>query len=310
MNKLPMLLDCDTGVDDAIAILLCKYLNTMELVAVTSVAGNVEIDKTTANTLRVLEIAGIDVPVYRGAEKPMFCEPVTAHYVHGENGLGDLDLPEPKKKPETLPAWDAIYETAKHYAGELVVVAIGPLTNLGLALAKYRELPSLIKRIVIMGGAAAGGNITPAAEFNIYVDPEAADMVFSCGAPVYMCGLDVTMASYITGQELDAIAALGSRQAVFARDVMQGILKYYRGFDMPGVAFHDPVTVLYADDDSYFQTDHVGIRVETKGLLTRGKTVTDLYSDKQMEHNAYIVTKVDREAFKRRVFEIMAKYGT
>jgi len=304
-----MLLDCDTGVDDAVAILLAKYLDTLELVAVTSVAGNVEIDKTTANALRVLEIAGMDVPVYRGAEQPMFCEPVTAHYVHGQNGLGDLDVPEPKKKPEALPAWDAIYEYAKKYRGELVVVAIGPLTNLALALAKYRELPRMLRRIVVMGGAAVGGNITPSAEFNIYADPEAADMVFTCGAPVYMCGLDVTMPAYLTGEELDELAALGSRQAVFARDVMQGILKYYRGFDLPGVAFHDPVTLLYADDDSYFQTDHVGIRVETKGPLTRGKTVTDLYSDKQMEHNAYIVTKVDREAFKRRVFEIMAKYG-
>ncbi|MDD4312912.1 MAG: nucleoside hydrolase [Eubacteriales bacterium] len=310
MNKLPMLLDCDTGVDDAVAILLSKYLNTLELIAVTTVAGNVEVEHTTRNTLQVLELAGMEhIPVYMGAEKPLLYEAVTAHHVHGQNGLNDMVLPMPNRKPESMPAWDAIYTYAKQYPGELTLVAVGPLTNLALAIAKYKELPKLLKRIVIMGGAAVGGNVTPSAEFNVYADPEAADMVFTCGAPVYMCGLDVTMRAYLTAEELDELAALGSKQAVFARDVMQGILKFYRTYQLGGVAFHDPVTVLYADDDSNFQTDFAGVRVETKGKLTRGKTVTDLYSDKQMEHNAYVVTNVDRDVFKRRVFETMAKYG-
>lgn len=310
MSKHPMLLDCDTGVDDAVAILLTKHLKTLELVAVTCVAGNVEVEHTTENTLRVLELAGLGrIPVYRGAEKPLFGEQVTAHHVHGRNGLNDLELPPAKRAAEALPAWDAIYETAKRYAGELTIVAIGPLTNLALAIMKYKELPRLIKRIVVMGGAAAGGNVTPSAEFNVYADPEAADMVFSSGAQVFMCGLDVTMESYFTPAELDELGALGSKQAVFARDVLQGILRFYMGYGLSGVAFHDPVTVLYADDDSFFQTEHVWIRVETKGKLTRGKTVTDLYSDRQMEHNAYIVTKADREEFKKRVFENIAQYG-
>jgi inosine-uridine nucleoside N-ribohydrolase len=305
-----MLLDCDTGVDDAVAILLSKHLKMLKLVALTSVAGNVEVEHTTDNALRVLQLAGMsDIPVYRGAGKPLVGEQVTAHYVHGLNGLNEIELPPAKRRPEAMPAWDAIHHYAKEYAGQLVIVAIGPLTNLALAIAKYKELPDLIRRIVVMGGAAVGGNITPSAEFNVYADPEAADMVFTCGAPVYMCGLDVTTPSYFTAEELDELAALGSKQAVFARDVMQGILQFYRGYRMPGVCMHDPLTMLYADDDSYFETEHVGIRVETKGKLTRGKTVTDLYSDRQMEHNAYIVTKADREEFKRRVFEMMAKYG-
>lgn len=310
MNKQPMLLDCDTGVDDAVAILLTKHLQTLELVAVTTVAGNVELEHTTENTLRVLEFAGMgQVPVYRGAEKPLFCELYTAHNVHGSNGLNNMELPPAKRQVEAMPAWDAIYEYAKRYAGELTIVAIGPLTNLALAIAKYKELPTLLKRIVLMGGAASGGNVTPAAEFNIYVDPEAADMVFTCGADVTMCGLDVTMASYLTEQELDELAALGSKQAVFARDVLQNMLKFYRRYGLDGVAFHDPATVLYADDPACFQSERVGIRVETKGKLTRGKTVTDLYSDKHMEHNANIVVGVDRAAFLRRVFENIAQYG-
>jgi len=310
MRKLPMLLDCDTGVDDAIAILLSRHLTNLELVAVTSVAGNVEIEKTTRNALCVLELAGMEhVPVYRGAAKPMLCEPITAYYVHGQNGLGDLSMPEPKRAPESLPAWDAIYETAKRYAGELTIVAIGPLTNLGLALAKYKELPKLISRIVLMGGAAIGGNVTPSAEFNIYADPEAADMVFTCGAEVVMCGLDATMRAFLTPEELDELGELGSLQAKFARDAAQGVLAFSKGYGLPGMSMHDPVTLLYADDDSYFTAKRAGVRVETKGKLTRGKTVTDLYSDKQMEKNAVVVTGIDREAFKRRLFELMTQYG-
>ncbi len=309
MNKQPMLLDCDTGVDDAVAILLTKHLQNLELVAVTTVAGNVELEHTTENTLRVLELAGLGhVPVYRGAEKPLFCELYCAHHVHGSNGLNNMVLPPAKRQAEAMPAWDAIYECAKRYSGELTIVAIGPLTNLALALMKYKELPKLIKRIVLMGGAAAGGNVTPAAEFNVYVDPEAADMVFACGADVTMCGLDMTMAAYLTERELDELAAQGANQAVFARDVLQNMLQFYRTYGLDGVAFHDPATVLYADDASCFQTERVGIRVETKGKLTRGKTVTDLYSDKQMEHNANIVTGVDRAVFLRRVFENLAQF--
>lgn len=310
MKKHPMLLDCDTGVDDAVAILLSKHLKSLELVAVTCVAGNVEVEHTTENTLRVLELAMMrDIPVYRGAEKPLLGEQVTAHHVHGQNGLNDIALPPAVRRAEPTPAWDAIYEYAKRYAGELTLVAIGPLTNVALALIKHRELPGLLKRIVLMGGAASGGNVTPSAEFNVYADPEAADMVFACGAPVYMCGLDVTMESYFTPDELEALASLGSKQAVFARDVLQGMIRFYMAYGLSGVAFHDPATVLYADDDSYFQTERAWVRVETKGKLTRGKTVTDLYSDRQIEHNAHIVTKVDREEFKRRVFENLARYG-
>ncbi len=166
-----------------------------------------------------------------------------------------------------------------------------------------------MKRIVIMGGAAIGGNVTPAAEFNIYVDPEAADMLFQSGIPVYMCGLDVTMKAYITPEELEKVGALGSPQAKLFHDVFQNLQKKaLEEWKQPGVALHDPVAVMYAADDSIFETHHVGIRVETKGEITLGKTVTDLYSDKQMEHNAYIVMDVDRDAFLKKVMDLMAKY--
>lgn len=182
------------------------------------------------------------------------------------------------------------------------------MTNIGIALSKYKDLPKYIKRIVIMGGAAIGGNVTPSAEFNIYVDPESADMMFCCGIPVYMCGLDVTLKAYMTPEEIEEIGALGSFQAKLFRDVLQGGLKRYLEWGYKGVALHDPAAILYAADDSIFETHHVGIRVETKGQLTAGKTVTDLYSDKQMEHNAYIVTDVNREAFVEKVKALMSKF--
>lgn len=310
MRKLPLLLDCDPGVDDAIAILLSKYLTNLDLIAVTSVAGNVEVAYTTQNALDLLELAGLGhVPVYRGAEQPLFGEAKTAPHVHGQNGLNGLSLPPSRRQAEKLPAWDAIYDFAKRFEGELTIVAIGPLTNLGLALIKYKQLPKLLKRVVLMGGAAVGGNVTPAAEFNVYADPEAADIVFNSGLEVVMCGLDVTVPAYLTAEELDELGTLGSRQAKFARDVSQGLLAYSKGYGLPGMCMHDPLALLYADDETLLKTERAGVRVETKGKLTRGKTVTDLYSDKKMEKNAWVATGVDREAFKRRLFETMARYG-
>lgn len=310
MNRYPVLIDTDTGVDDAIALLMACRLPQFDLRAVTSVAGNVEVSKTTINALRVLELAGCpDIPVYEGAAKPIFRTPVNAEYVHGKNGLGDLDVPMPKGKPGDLKAWDAIYEEAVRAEGNLTVIAIGPLTNLGLAFAKYRKLPSLLKRIVIMGGAGSYGNYMPSAEFNICADAEAADMVFTSGVPVYMCGLDVTMKAWLSRAEIEQIGASGKPVAKFVRDVTQGVLKYAESLGLEGMPMHDPCAVLYAADDSLFKSENVWIRVETKGQLTYGKTVTDWLSDKQMEpHNAFIVTDVDREKFRDRLMELIAEY--
>ncbi len=308
MNKFPIIIDCDPGVDDAAALLMARQMPELDIKAVTTVSGNVGVDKTTINALRVRAASGASYPIYAGADRPMFREPLEASGFHGENGFGGIEYPVPPSDVSEEKAWDAIYRIAKECSGELVIVAVGPMTNLGIALAKYNDLPQMIKRVVIMGGAAIGGNVTPSAEFNIYEDPEAADMLFCSGIPVYMCGLDVTMKAYMTGEDLDKVAALGSPQAKLFRDIFQMSLDKCLKMGQPGVSLHDPIALYYAVDDSIFETHHVGIRVETKGEITLGKTVTDLYSDKQMEHNAYIVTDVDREAFLGKVMELMAKY--
>jgi inosine-uridine nucleoside N-ribohydrolase len=308
--KIPVWFDCDTGVDDAIALLLLRHLTCFDLIGVSTVAGNVELEKTTHNTLCVLELTGDDVPVYRGASQPLIRDQIMAPEVHGKNGLGDVELPQPSKQLEAKNAWDALYDAALAHPGELVLIAVGPMTNIGLALAKYKNLPQLLKRIVIMGGAAKGGNTTPSAEFNILVDPEAADMLFNCGVPVAMCGLDMTLKAYLTPEELDELGNLGSPQASFARDCLQNALRYSLSLGFGGISLHDPAAILYAADESIFEQYPAWVRVETKGAITYGKTVTDLYSDKKMpERNHMVVTDVDREAFKARLFNLMKRYN-
>ena len=309
MKKIPVIIDCDPGVDDSAALLLACQIPELDIRAVTTVAGNVGVDKTTANAKRVRKMIGADFPIYQGAEKPMFRDLVTASDFHGEDGFGGVELPIPDDVLSEEKAWDAMYRIAKECDGELVIIAVAPMTNIGLALAKYKDFPNLVKKFVIMGGAAVGGNITPAAEFNIYVDPEAADMLFCCGVPVHMCGLDVTMKCYTTPEELETISGFGSLQAKLFRDVLQKSMKKYMELGKMGVALHDPVAVLYTVYPEMFTAQKAGVRVETKGVKTLGKTVTDLYSDKQFdEQNTFVVIDVDRETFINKVYELMKKY--
>ncbi len=309
MSKIPVIIDCDPGVDDALALMLAHQINTLDVRAITTVSGNVPADITFRNGRNLVSFIGWEVPVYPGAQKPLMRQVHTASEVHGADGMGGIVLPESNAPKETEAAWDVIYRIAKECKGELQLIAVGPMTNIAIALAKYSDLPQLIRRIVIMGGAAIGGNVTPAAEFNIYVDPEAADMMFASGIPIHMCGLDVTMKAYMTKPELEEMAAIGTKECKLFRDVVQHALKLFETWGMDTVALHDPAAVLYTADDSIFRGEEAGVRVETKGKRTLGKTVTDLYSDKQFdEHHAVVVTDVDREAFLQRVFDLMKKY--
>ena len=219
-----------------------------------------------------------------------------------------MDLPLPAWVPEkTDPAWDALYRAAKELDGKLELIATGPLTNVATALAKYPDLPRFLKRIVIMGGSAVGGNRTPAAEYNVYADPHAAQMVFTAGIPLTMCGLDVTMQAIFTPEDLDEVGAYGTPAARFFRDALQVPLKAQEGG--AGVKLHDVVAVLYAARPELFSGRPAWVRVETQGTLTRGKTVTDLYSDKKYEEkNAFVVLSLDREAFVRTVKDLLRAY--
>jgi len=309
MNKIPVIIDCDPGVDDIAALILAKQIECFDIKAVTTVAGNVKLKYTTGNALRLLDFLNWDIPVGKGAKRPLTCPLMTAEEYHGKSGMGGLTLPKTSKKPTGEAAWDLIYHIARENQGELDIVAVGPLTNIAIALAKYPELAGWINRIVIMGGAFLAGNTTPAAEFNICVDPEAAKRVFTSGVPFYLCPLDVTHEGYITPEDLDDISRFGTKEAIFFADIIRPYLAlanlYCKG---RGAALHDPLALLFAADSSYFTYEECFIGVETQGSITRGKTVTDCYSDKQLDNNGVLVKTVDRDTFIKRIKNLLMKY--
>lgn len=297
-NRIPVWIDCDTGVDDAIAIMLAHALPELELVGLSAVAGNSPLSNTFPNTRRIVHLVGADYPVYAGAEKPLVRELQIAGAFHGQNGLGDVELPLPDTAPEAASAWDALYAAAKRMPGELRLVATGPLTNVAIALCKYPDLASLLHSISLMGGAAVGGNVTPAAEFNIYDDPEAAQIVFKCGAPLVMCGLDVTMQAELRPADWDEMAAFGNRCGALVRDIVQCSWRTLQTIGLTGVAQHDSCPVMYLAHPELFAGEMAGVYIETQGAITRGKTVTDLHSDKKFgKKNALVLLQLDREKF-------------
>ncbi|MCD8037052.1 MAG: nucleoside hydrolase, partial [Clostridiales bacterium] len=281
MSKIPVFIDCDPGADDSIALLLAAKMPNVDIVGIGTTCGNVEGEKTYHNGRKIAALAGLDVPVYRGADQPLMRELVTAKYAHGQDGLRGLSstLAEPEGNETNEKPWDALYREAKAHAGELVLVAVGPMTNVAIALAKYKELPSLLNKIVIMGGSVSWGNITPAAEFNIYADPEAAEMLFKCEAPIYMFGLDVTEKAYITPDEIEEIGKLDSPQAKFCYDIFKSSIDFYLSCGMKGICLHDPSAMMYLAYPELFEGKMAGVCVETKAEITRGKTVCDLFTD-------------------------------
>lgn len=310
--KIPVFIDCDPGADDIIALLLAVKMPEIDLVGISTVCGNVEEYKTNTNALKIVSFAGNDIPVYKGAEAPLMRELVTGKYLHGEDGMGGLSdmIPASSKGPEKEKAWDAIYREAKKHNGEMVLVAIGPMTNVAIAFAKYKELPKLLKKVVIMGGSATYGNITPAAEFNIYVDPEAAEVLFKSGADICMFGLDVTEKAVLLPEEVEKIGQLTSPQAKFCYSILKNTMDFYLKGGHAGNCMHDPCTVIYLAYPELFEGKKAGICVETKGRITRGKTVCDMFTDVKFDFdaNAYVMMDLNRDAFAEKIIEIIGRY--
>lgn len=299
MNKYPVWLDCDVGVDDAIAIMTLHGLEEIDLLGISTVCGNATLENTFANAHRMNGLMGTSYPIYRGADKPLYRELHVSEMFHGKNGLGDVELPIPADRVmHEEPAWDALYQTALKYPGELRLIAIGPMTNVAIALTKYPDLKQLLHSILIMGGSASVGNVTSAAEFNIYDDPEAAQILFKSGIPVVMCGLDVTLKAVMTPEDWEELAATGSAAGQFTKQCLQHAWGFLQSIGFPGVPMHDTCPVMYLVHPELFQAEQAGVFVETKGTITLGKTVTDLYSDMQFgEKNATVVLDLDREKF-------------
>jgi inosine-uridine nucleoside N-ribohydrolase len=267
----PVLLDVDPGTDDALAILLALSSPELSVEGITVVAGNVQVDVGLRNALQLVELAGrTHVPVARGAEAPLVGRLVTSAHVHGSTGLGNIELPPPTTRPYSGTAVDLITAKIEEHAGQITLIPVAPLTNIALALEGRSDLVPKIKEIILMGGSLSGGNITPAAEFNIYNDPEAADMVFRSGVPLVMVGLDVTEKTVLRPEDLKKIP----RSANPISRLVWGLTDYHhkeRG--AAGLVMHDPLAVGVAIDPAFVETQSLHVGVETKGEKTRGETV-------------------------------------
>lgn len=309
MEKRPILIDCDPGVDDALAIYLAFSHKEFDVKAITVVGGNVSLDKTASNALNLVTYLGFDVKVSKGAEKPMLRSLTIADEVHGETGIGDVILNTSTRSFYEKDAVDTIKEEVENANGNLHIIALGPLTNIAIALLKYPEIKGKIKGITLMGGAMKGGNVTPAAEFNIYVDPEAAKIVFESGVPITMVGLDATHKCYLTGEEVDKMAKKFSGDKV---DVAIKLLKYTEklceSYGHKGIIMHDPAAVAYAMDPSILEGKEYHVDIETKGELTRGKTVVDVDNVKKLNKNVLVALNTDREKFVNMVENMLSYY--
>jgi inosine-uridine nucleoside N-ribohydrolase len=270
-----VIIDTDPGVDDALALLLAMRSPELQIEAITPVAGNVPLELTLPNALRMVEIAGrTDIPVAAGAKAPLVRRLVTAAYAHGENGLGGAVFPEPKIRPVTQPAPGFIRQIIRKYPGEVSLIPIGPLTNIATALNLDPELRGMVRSIVMMGGSLSGGNITPAAEFNIYVDPEAARIVFQSGIPITMVGLDVTRKTSLTEDHVRQLEAGQNPVSQAAAKIARNAINHHReqGF-LVGPNMHDSLAVAAFLDPSLLNFKEYYVDVETTGELTAGETL-------------------------------------
>jgi len=270
-----VIIDTDPGVDDAFALLLAMRSPELKIEAITPVAGNVPLNLTLPNALRMVEIAGrTDIPVAAGASAPLLRRLVTATYAHGENGLGGVVFPEPKLAPATEPATELIQSIVRKYPHEVTLITLGPLTNIATALKTDLELAALMRGIVMMAGSLSGGNITPAAEFNVYVDPEAARIVFQSGIPLTMVGLDVTRHTSLTDEHVRLLQAanhpVSDAAAKIARQAIDNTRE--RGF-LVGPNMHDSLAVAAFLDPSILKWKDYYVDIETSGELTAGETL-------------------------------------
>ncbi len=270
-----VIIDTDPGVDDALALLLAMRSPELKIEAITPVAGNVPLDLTLPNALRMVEIAGrTDIPVAAGARAPLMRRLVTATYAHGENGLGGAVFPEPTTKPVATPAAEIIRQIVRKYPGEVTLITIGPLTNIATALNSYPELASMVRGLVMMGGSLSGGNITPAAEFNVYVDPEAARIVFQSGIPITMVGLDVTRRTSLTDEHVRTLEAAQNPVSQAAAKIGRNAINRNRerGY-LVGPNMHDSLAVAGFLDPAILKLQDYYVDVETTGELTAGETL-------------------------------------
>ena len=309
---LPIILDCDPGHDDAIAMVLALASPELDVKAITASAGNHTPDKTLRNVLRMLTLLRRqDIPVAGGARKPLMRELIIAENVHGESGLDGPALPEPDFTPQACTAVELMAKTLRESPQPVTIVATGPQTNVALLLNSHPELHDKIARIVLMGGAMVLGNWQPAAEFNIYVDPEAAEIVFQSGIPVVMAGLDVTHRAQIHGLDIERFRQVGNPVATIVAELLDFFMEYHKDakWGFTGAPLHDPCTIAWLLKPELFTSVERWVGVETQGKYTQGMTVVDYYFLTGKQPNTTVLLDIDRERFVDLLVERLAFYG-
>lgn len=315
MNKIPVIIDCDPGIDDTMMLTLAYARPELDIKLVTVEAGNLTIDKTTYNTLSFLTYIQKEVEVAKGIEQPMFRKQEVAEDIHGEGGLGNVKWADPVLQASDRTAIQAMYDILMNAEEPITIVATGPLTNVAALLFAHPEVKPVIKQISWMGGAAVGGNMSTVAEFNAYVDPHAVELVFRSGVPIIMSGLDVTHKAYITRDEMTRLRNLGTPFAEKVADMMNfyTFTQSQTPFNPPGfeeqIRVHDVCAVACLVEPELFKGDDYFVEVELNASLTQGATLVDFAKKTGKEPNVHVLHTVNRDDFIDLFFNAVTTVG-
>lgn len=310
MEKTKIILDCDPGHDDAVAIMLAANSPAIDLLGITVVAGNQTLENTRRNALRVVQWLGVDVPVYAGCGRPMIREKITAGDIHGESGLDGPVFPPLTREPEAEHAVSFIIRTLMASEGDITMVTTGPMTNLAMALRMEPRIAEKIKRIVLMGGAYTNGNVTPAAEFNIVADADAAYVCFTSGCPITMVGLDVTRKALCYPEIVARMGKIGNEASRLFVDLMGHFCRTQKEiFGWEGGPLHDPVTIAYLIDPTVLTVKPMNVQVDVRSVQSYGRTNCDFFGYLGLPNTADVAIDIDAAKFWDIVEEGLKRYG-
>lgn len=301
LKRRPIIIDTDPGIDDAVAIAAAVFCESLDVKLISTVSGNVSINHTTKNAQKLVEFFGKDISVAQGSSRPLIKEIEDASHIHGETGMAGYEFPEPTKELHKKNSIEAMKDTILSSEEKITIVPIGPLTNIALLLKTYPEVKENIQEIVLMGGSSGRGNHTPAAEFNIYADPEAAKIVLSQGVKIVICSLDVTS---IATLDLETINKLRDMNKI--GEMFYSLFNHYRGGSVSagGLNMHDLTTIAYLDKPELFEKVETFVDVETASGYTEGFMIVDFKGFYKKEANATFCTKIDVEGFREWILNI------
>ncbi len=309
MNQIPIILDGDPGHDDAIAWVMAFARPELDIRAVISVSGNVAIHKTTKNMLQIMTLLGVhDVPLARGATRPLIGPFFDSPSVHGESGLDGPKMPDHEVELQPLSGVELMAKVLRESNEKITIVPTGPLTDVAMLLLAYPELKEKILRISMMGGGMLYGNWTPAAEYNILCDPEAAKLVFESGIPITMAGLDVTERAYVTPKDFERVRAVGNKVGQIVADWLEFFYQFHLKLGYPGAPVHDPVAIVALVNPEILTTKDVFVQVETGGEFSRGATIGDFYNKTKRPPNVRAIMDIDREAYIDMIVDAVSHY--